>query len=496
MTAPALRSPRELLWQPGNWTYWVYLAAVVVAFFSMLSAFQPLRVLAPAAAITAVGVNIALGVVIGLIIVWLSVIHRPPRTLAVAAVVWGGVVAVAIAFYVNDNLLGALPSILGNGTATNWGAAIAGPSNEEWLKAVGVLAVIGIGIRSVSRPIHGLFLGAWCGLGFQVVEDISYAMNGALTNPTSDAAGLAQILGVRGIIGLLPSHWVFAACSGYGIGYALLRRDRPLAVRVLFALAMFAIAWSMHFLWNSPLITGQLNPLIGMLIKVVLILAAFFVVYRLAMRAEWRWYRRVLDTDPALAGVAPAGTAQAGTDAQAALGTLVTAAEIRSLRTRRRRHRARRAVRRTVRREARGSASRRVAKSRGRQASRLTRRLQRAQGWLAITAATAPDQLPALRTRITSVRIDLARLGVAPGASGNDRRRRHRRADRQRDRQDVNRPRGQRGTDRQRAADAADTGIPAPGTPDTGIPAPGIAEAGTDEGGRTEQPPRPGSDRP
>jgi RsiW-degrading membrane proteinase PrsW (M82 family) len=315
MTAPALRSPRELLWQPRNWTYWVYLAAVVVAFFSMLSAFQPLRLLAPPAATTAVGVNIALGVVIGLIIVWLSVIHRPSSTLAVAAVVWGGVVAVAIAFYVNDNLLGALPGILGDRTATDWGAAIAGPSNEEWLKAVGVLAVIGIGIRSVSRPIHGLFLGAWCGLGFQVVEDISYAMNGALTNPTSDAAGLAQILGVRGIVGLLPSHWVFAACSGYGIGYALLRRDRPLAVRVLFALAMFAIAWSMHFLWNSPLITGQLNPMIGMAIKVVVILAAFFVVYRLAMGAEWRWYRHVVSTDPALTRTFAAGVATARGDA-------------------------------------------------------------------------------------------------------------------------------------------------------------------------------------
>ncbi|WP_207125433.1 PrsW family intramembrane metalloprotease, partial [Actinocatenispora comari] len=321
MTAPALRSPRELLWQPRNWTYWVYLAAVVVAFFSMLSAFQPLRVLAPAAAITAVGVNIALGVVIGLIIVWLSVIHRPPTTLAVAAVGWGGIVAVAIAFYVNGSLLGALPSLIGDSTTANWGAAIAGPSNEEWLKAVGVLAVIGLGIRSVSRPIHGLFLGAWCGLGFQVVEDISYAINGALTNPTSDAAGLAEILGVRGIIGLLPSHWVFAACSGYGIGYALLRRDRPLVLRVLFALGMFALAWTMHFLWNSPLITGQLNPLVGMLAKVVLILAAFFVVYRLAMRAEWRWYRHVLDTDPALTRTPAAGIEAAGTAARPITGT-------------------------------------------------------------------------------------------------------------------------------------------------------------------------------
>jgi hypothetical protein len=79
----------------------------------------------------------------------------------------------------------------------------------------------------------------------------------------------------------------------------------------------------------------------------------------------------------------------------------------------------------------------------------LTRRLQRAQGWLAITAASAPDQLPALRTRITSLRIDLARLGVAPGAGGTDRRRRHRRADRQSARRDVNRPREHRGTDRQ-----------------------------------------------
>ncbi|BCJ34383.1 hypothetical protein Athai_18860 [Actinocatenispora thailandica] len=443
MTAPALPSPRELLWQPRNWTYWVYLALLVVAFFSLLSAFQPLQVLAPAAAATAVGANLALGVVVGLVVVWLSVIHRPPTTLAVAAVAWGGIIAVAIAFYVNDNLLASLSTTLGAQTANDWGAAIAGPSNEEWLKAVGTLAVIGIGIRWVSRPIHGLFIGAWCGLGFQVVEDISYAMNGALNDPSSDATGLAQILGVRGILGLLPSHWVFAACSGYGIGYALLRRDRPLPVRVLFAVGMFAVAWSMHFLWNSPLITGQLEPMIGMLVKVVVILAGFFVVYRLAMRAEWRWYRHVVATDPALAGAAGAdGGAQPG------LGTLVTDAEIRSLRTRRRRYRVRRRLRGTVRREARGSANRRGAKARGRQAGRLIRRLQRAQGWLAITAATAPDQLPALRTRITSLRIDLARLGAAPGGSGTERRRRHRRADRQRERRDVDRARERRGADR------------------------------------------------
>lgn len=438
MTAPTIRPMRDLLWQPRNWTYWVYLAAAVAGLIAVVQLFHPMRLLTTSAAVTAVVGFLALGTVVGLIIVWLTVIHRPPTSLLVAAVLWGGAVAVAIGVYVNDDLLSVLPHVAGIGTANDWGAAIAGPTDEEWLKATGVLAVLALGGRAITRPVQGLFVGAWCGLGFQVVEDFTYAMNGALGNTSSDLAGVMQSLQVRGVLGLLPSHWVYTACTGYGIGYALLRRDRPLPVRVLFAIAMFAVGWSMHFLWNSPLITPQLGLFGGMVTKLVIILAGFFVVYRLAMRAEWRWYRRVVHAEPAVA----AATARAEE-------ALVTDDEIRSLRTRRRRFLARRSIRRSVRRQVRPAVRRGRAKKLGKQASRLARRLQRAQGWVAMTAAYEPDQLPALRTRITALRSELAGLGDTStgGAKRDDRQRRHRRADRQRERSGIDAPREERGTD-------------------------------------------------
>lgn len=365
VTAAPVRSENvdtRVFWQPGRWMFWAYVAMVaygIVGALDLLAVFDALPTWVLGAA---VGSVVALGLLVLWVIRGLNVFRSIPSAVLTAAFVWGACVAVAVAVKANGHLFGFLPKVLGNVDAARWSAAIAGPTTEEWVKTAGVVAVVLIARRHIQRPIQGLILGAMCGLGFQLVENISYVGNATLSNPSSDALGAWLTIGLRSVAGL-TSHWMYSAFCGLGVGYAMTRRDRSPAFRFLVALALVGLGWSAHFLWNSPLITQSLPPaaaVVGLLSKILLVGIAFFVVYRLAMRSEWDWFTAVMRSEPT--GV-------------------IAEEEITALRTRRSRRKARKRVRR----------------SSGRPAARLVKRLQRAQ--LELAGASIADAARASRRR-------------------------------------------------------------------------------------------------
>ena len=65
--------------------------------------------------------------------------------------------------------------------ALNWGAGLAAPFTEETAKGSGLLLLIALAPRQVRTAFDGFILGAFIGLGFQIVEDITYAMTSAGT---------------------------------------------------------------------------------------------------------------------------------------------------------------------------------------------------------------------------------------------------------------------------------------------------------------------------
>jgi hypothetical protein len=105
--------------------------------------------------------------------------------------------------------------------------------------------------------VDGFVYGALVGLGFQLIENIVFAVGAVALNAGVDAVGpvIATFL-VRGVLGGLWSHTLFTALAGAGVAYALVRRDRPRWQRITVAVALFGAAAGFHFLWNSPIFAG------------------------------------------------------------------------------------------------------------------------------------------------------------------------------------------------------------------------------------------------
>jgi RsiW-degrading membrane proteinase PrsW (M82 family) len=177
-----------------------------------------------------------------------------PVPFIAAALAWGAVVATSLASVGNDALVSILFKVGGAQFTQDWGASIVGPTNEQVLKALGVVMVILIAKRQVNTVLDGIVYGAFVGLGFQVVEDLLYTLRGVSAATQAGASGTEQVweyFVVRGLASGLYSHAVYTAIVGAGIAYFVVRTDRSLQRRVTVAAALFAASWFLHFGWNS-----------------------------------------------------------------------------------------------------------------------------------------------------------------------------------------------------------------------------------------------------
>lgn len=197
--------------------------------------------------------------------------REPGGTLGLAAV-WGALVATGIAVTANTPLLSMWSAIGGAAFADRWASPLTGPTVEETIKAAGVVVVVLLARRAIRTPLDGMVIGACVGLGFQIFEDILYTLQHMPV--LGPYASLRTMLLLRGFAGGLWSHAVYTGISGYGIGYAFTRRDRPWAARAAVVVGTGMAAWGLHFLWNSVLITDQLGDA-AMVVKGVIALGLF-----------------------------------------------------------------------------------------------------------------------------------------------------------------------------------------------------------------------------
>jgi hypothetical protein len=228
--------------------------------------------------------------------------------------------------------------------------------------------------------------GALVGLGFQVVEDILFAVNAVAVQAGSDRLGPVVVTFLlRGFLGGLWSHTLFTGMAGAGVAYALIQRNRPLVVRAAVLAVLVGAAWGFHFLWNSPLLAdgfgyGVPGVIAVMLLKGLPALAVGITLIVAAERREADYYAGML----------------------AGLGDhkVATPEEIQALVSPRRR-----------------VAERRRARLRlGWAGSRAVRRLQRAQAQLAVAVSRDPGaEVLRRRREVIARRHQLLWLSLAAG---------------------------------------------------------------------------------
>lgn len=293
-SAPGRR--RRALFPPYQWATWLYWVCLVVTGVGMLRVARQDAFLTPEG--LAIGVLLAVLVTLLLtaVVRRLDLFEDEPVGMLLAAYAWGFVAAPTIVVVANDHLISALERV---GLAS-WSAALVGPTDEELVKLLGVVLVLYAGRAHVTRPLNGLVYGAMVGLGFEVSENISYIVQGAIMDPNADAVGALQVGLSRVLLGL-GGHAMFSAIAGFGIAYALVAFQVSTARRVTVAVAACALAWVLHFAWNAPEIffpSSEAGAFASVVVKYVVLILAFVLVVRYARHIDHRWFEAALAGQP------------------------------------------------------------------------------------------------------------------------------------------------------------------------------------------------------
>lgn len=234
----------------------------------------------------------------------LDYFEREPPPLLLAAFGWGGLVATATAVRADAAAHDLLAKLVSPRFAATWGPALTGPSVEEIVKVLGVVLIVLVARAQINSVVDGFVYGAFVGLGFQVVEDVMYAVNAVALAGRGDRVGpVVAVFLLRGFLGGLWSHTLFSALAGAGVAYAVLHRTARGAACCAAALAG---AWAFHALWNSPLLAdgfgyGVPGVLAALLLKGTPALLVILLLVRSAGRREAGYYLRHLAGDPKVA---------------------------------------------------------------------------------------------------------------------------------------------------------------------------------------------------
>lgn len=345
--------PGRFLLSPRLPAFWLVLVLGVMGGWRLSLIFLDAIRLYPRASVAAAVLFGLYAIPFVLVVREVDYLEREPLALRLTALMWGGVIATAMANVGNVAAQDIIAKVTSPSFSDRWTPAIVGPTNEETLKALGVVAIVLLARRQVNSVVDGFVYGATVGLGFQVVEDFVYAINAVgLAGNGDQVTPVIAVFLVRGFIGGLWSHTLFTALAGAGIGYAVVRADRTWPRRIGVAALAFLGAWTLHFVWNSPLLAdgfgaGPLGVVGGLLLKGIPGLVAVLFLLRIARRHEATYYTGLLT------GVEP---------------VLVAPGELDALVTRR----------------GRAAARKNAGAVAGLTAERSVRRLQRAQARLAV----------------------------------------------------------------------------------------------------------------
>ncbi|TQS41330.1 PrsW family intramembrane metalloprotease [Cryptosporangium phraense] len=294
--------------QLTNPAFWVYLIGVGAGAVGLFKFFAP--------AVGPYSAALTSGIVLFAIYLgpWLLLLRHhnrytaQPGGLLATGFVWGGVAATFwIALPANDALLEVWSKVLGPATASDWGAGLTAPINEEWSKGLGLILLIGLAPRLVRSAYDGFIIGAYIGLGFQVFEDVLYVYNNATSTFGADQlSSTLSVFALRGVAGIV-SHALFSAIFCAGVMWVLGRvpEDRKFGRGVLACL----VAMFFHFSWDDAgALAGGVDWLAVVLPWLVLLpveLAVLFFVLRHAATTERGWTRALLEPEVA-AGVVDA----------------------------------------------------------------------------------------------------------------------------------------------------------------------------------------------
>ena len=288
-------------WQPRNACFWLFFATMAYGLYAMLGIVgTSVRAVGPA-----LGISTVVFAAYGVLFWWFTTVidrYSPqPASLRVAAFAWGGLAATwVIAINANSALHPLYIKLFGQQFADAWWASLSAPFSEELGKGAGVLLLLFIAPAVIRTAYDGFVLGAFAGLGFEILEDILYAVNSAQTGFGADPVGNSLRTTVLRLATGFTSHILYSAIFGAGLVYLVGTRGQRRRTGLGAALCLTAMA--LHFLWDAVgAIAGGDEQFTLVLIAGLMVLAVVVViaVFRLTVRAERDTMRAVMAPEAA-----------------------------------------------------------------------------------------------------------------------------------------------------------------------------------------------------
>ncbi|WP_069167185.1 PrsW family intramembrane metalloprotease [Nocardia altamirensis] len=291
--------------RPTSPLFWVYCLVTTLGLAALV--FQ----IAPVAALTWRDMLAGLPFTLATFVVFGGLLGQLDRLRARATIrgplvmgfLWGALAGPGIAMYANDHNMRVIQNLAGDAFARDWQAPISAAIVEEAVKGIGVFAVAWLAKPLLQRPMHGLLLGGCTGLGFQVVEDITYEANAGLLSAQDDSSN-AILVGILRLLTGITSHWLLTALAGIGIVLATTRADWSRKRRAQVFAVFYLLGAALHFGWDAP--SPASVPVGSILARTLLYVLIFVVVYGWVVQTERHWFRAVVAWAVAR-GIAPAG---------------------------------------------------------------------------------------------------------------------------------------------------------------------------------------------
>jgi len=241
------------------------------------------------------------------IIYWLDRYEKEPKVLIGGVFSWGAVIAVIGALFLQIFLGESVLLLTGSAVVEEaLGSSLFAPVTEEILKGLAVLLVFLFFHHEFDSILDGIVYASVAALGFAATEDVLYYFSAYLEE---GFPGLLTLVFLRFVI----FGWQHAFFPSFiGIGLALARLNKNVAVRVLAPLAGLGIAIFVHSLHNSLLtfISGLAGLLAATIVAwsgwVFMFLFILVLVYR-----EKSWLVEYLREEVALRTITPAQYEQA-----------------------------------------------------------------------------------------------------------------------------------------------------------------------------------------
>ena len=285
--------------QPHNACFWVYVGLVASGLWYVVTAVQATRGAFNEAYATALVSSGLFTLAFLWFLHWSDRWERTPASLALVAFIGGGVAApFGIAITGNGAIMSIYSKVFGQAWATDWQAGLTAPFVEETSKGAIFLLMMGLAPVVVRTVSDGLIVGAYVGLGFQILEDIFYAQNSAFDQfgaHQSDAVLSTFVL--RAVTGI-PSHALYTALFGAGLIYVLGTSAQPR--RLGRGLALIAAAMVLHGVWDSAAaIGGPVFVILVLLLTTIFCLVALRVAIRWAGGREREFMRDIMTPEVA-----------------------------------------------------------------------------------------------------------------------------------------------------------------------------------------------------